>query len=164
MRRTKARKKWLISIAIIILIVAGFSFANHQSLSDLSISNSSVTYSDSEITQRIKTDRDKWLQLVSIDLPDLAHSRDKEKMSDKLSQAIAWCDNESDYFLSAASQSDSLKQACRDIKTGLYGAESSCFEPMLKVFKDGSPSVVDNYSQYIDTATDYVSRAYDSIN
>lgn len=166
-------KKALALFAAVIIasaITACSSSESNTASTASSITNTSSTSSKpnpaDKIVQQIKDDRKKWNKLVDSELPSIAKEKDKEKMINKLNTTISWCDKESDYFLAAADTkgiSDKQKQACLDIKTGLYGAESSCFKPMLKVFKGSSSSVPENYNEYLGTATDYIKKAYDAV-
>lgn len=133
-----------------------------SSISSSSQSNVDANISSQEkIKQEILDAEKYWQSKVLTDLLQLAEAEDLDGTIAALEEVTAQLDKYVDLFMKNSSNLEidtNLQQACLDMKTGFYGANTAALKPMLSTFKGESTEVVD-YDTFISTASDYIASA-----
>lgn len=116
-----------------------------------------------EVRSKISEGIAYWNDNVVKHLPELAQESNIEGIKTSLAKITPKLDEYISYFMEKSSSTDitpELQQACLDMKTGFYGANTAALKPMLDSFNGGADGAVPNYSQLISTASDYLAKAH----
>ena len=162
----KKHKKWPIILIIIVVLLVIIGVVGGQSgiKKGYQDATASATSASDIAKSQITADESKF-KSYNQQIARYSGKKDKENTTKVLTEASKWSDTESDALLKLANSTGldkSIKQACLDVKTGLYAAKSDCYDPMIKVMEGKSDNVPD-YQAALEKAAALIDNAYDTI-